>query len=77
MSDGSTGDSASDGSRELVVPLETARGQKSAISGKVCTRLDPKTREKIVDVFAEMLVARRRLRTRGSGEGLSLDHTVL
>ena len=47
----------SDEFEEFTVPLETARGQKFTISGKMRTKLNDKTRDELADLLAQALVA--------------------
>jgi hypothetical protein len=47
----------SDEFKEFTIPLETARGQKFTLSGKMRTRLDDRTKDEIAHLLAQALVA--------------------
>jgi hypothetical protein len=47
----------SDEFEEVTIPLETARGRKFTLSGTMRTRLDERTKDRIVDLLARGLVA--------------------
>lgn len=47
----------SDEFKEFTIPVETARGQRCTLSGKMRTKLDDKTREALADLFGQGLVA--------------------
>jgi hypothetical protein len=57
MSDKDDPAAVDDGIREFVIPLETSLGKTFTISGKIRTKLDPATREAIVSLLADALVA--------------------
>jgi hypothetical protein len=47
----------SDEFKEFTIPLETARGKKFTISGRMRTKLDEKTKDELTDLLAQALVA--------------------